>query len=340
MTTPRPVEKIRVSIGTAVVLGIEIAFMSRNNAPTTAYLQTYFPGRCAANCRFCAQARDSGAKVDKIARGLYLPYDFNLVTARLKIAVNRGFIKRICIQTINYPNLMSELVWTVRTFQAMVTAPISVSIYSISQEQIKTLRDNGVQKIVIPLDAANEEIFDEIKGAKTGGPYRWHMHLKTLDDALEVMGRGNVGTHLMVGLGETELEMVNLIAKLKEKGVYSALFAFTPIPGTQLAGHKPPSIENYWRIKLANYLLSHDLTKVENIHFNENGEITDFGVTKEKLNKAISRGEPFLTSGCPDCNRPFANETPEKTIYNFPILPSREELNRIRRLVEASKEPK
>ena len=340
MTVHPPVEKVRVSIGTAVVLGLEMAFMNRDNAPTTAYLQTYNPGRCAANCRFCAQARDSDAKVDKIARGLYLPYDVNQVTARLKKAADRGFIKRICIQTMNYPNLMTELVWLVKTLHTEVTAPISVSIHSISQEQIRTLRDNGVQKIVIPLDAANEEIFDEIKGAKTGGPYRWNKHLRTLDDALEIMGRGNVGTHLMVGLGETELEMVDLIAKLKDKGVYCALFAFTPIPGTRLAKRKPPSIELYRRIKLANYLLFQDLTQAKKIRFNETGEIIDFGVTQEKLNKAIARGEPFLTSGCPDCNRPFANETPEKTIYNFPTLPSSEELRRIKRQVQASKESK
>ena len=340
MTTSLPVEKVRVSIGTAVVLGLEIAFMDRDNAPTTAYLQTYFPGRCAANCQFCAQARDSDANVDKIARSLYLPYAANVVTARLKKAFDRGFIKRICIQTINYPNLMSELVWLVETLHSEVTAPISVSIFSISKEQIKTLRNAGVQKIVIPLDAANEKIFNEIKGARTGGPYRWNKHLKTLDDALEVMGRGNVGTHLMVGLGETELEMVNLMAKLKDKGVYCALFAFTPIPGTQLAKSKPPSIEIFRRIELVNYLLFHDLAQAKNIRFSEAGEITDFGVTQEELNRAIARGEPFLTSGCPDCNRPFANETPEKTIYNFPILPSGEELRRIKRQVKASKEPK
>ncbi len=340
MTTSLPVEKIRVSIGTAVVLGLEIAFMNRENAPTTAYLQTYFHGRCAANCRFCAQARDSGAKVDKIARGLYLPYDFNMVTSRLKKAVDRGFIKRICIQTMNYPNLMSELVWLVKTLHAGIAAPISVSIHAISQEKLRALRESGVQKIVVPLDAATEEIFDEIKGARSGGPYRWNKHIKTLDDALAVMGRGNVGTHLMVGLGETEFDMVNLIAELKDKGVYCALFAFTPIPGSQLAKHNPPSIETYRRIKLANYLLFQDLTNVENIHFNAMGEITDFGVTQEELNKAIARGEPFLTSGCPDCNRPFANETPEKTIYNFPILPSSEELRRIKGQIKVSREPK
>ena len=31
-----------------------------------------------------------------------------------------------------------------------------------------------------------------------------------------------------------------------------------------------------------------------------------------------SRGEPFQTSGCPDCNRPFYNEQPGGPLFNFP----------------------
>jgi lipoyl synthase len=267
----QPVEKIRASIGTAVILGLEMAFMNRDNAPTTAYLQTYYPGRCAANCKFCAQAKTSEAKVDKIARGLYLPYDAELVIARLKKAAERKFIKRICIQTMNYPSLMNELLWIVRKLEAEVAAPISVSIFSMPAEQISRLRDAGVQKIVVPLDAPNEKIFDEIKGAKTASPYRWKSHLKTIDDALRIMGKDNVGTHLMVGLGETEQEIVSLLVELKSKGIYCALFAFTPIPGTQLAAQKPPSIESYRRVKLANYLIFHNLTQPEKVRFNEKG---------------------------------------------------------------------
>jgi len=29
-------------------------------------------------------------------------------------------------------------------------------------------------------------------------------------------------------------------------------------------------------------------------------------------------GEPFRTSGCPDCNRPFYNERPSGPLYNYP----------------------
>jgi biotin synthase len=32
----------------------------------------------------------------------------------------------------------------------------------------------------------------------------------------------------------------------------------------------------------------------------------------------VTTGEPFQTSGCPNCNRPFYNEQPGGPMYNYP----------------------
>jgi biotin synthase len=41
-------------------------------------------------------------------------------------------------------------------------------------------------------------------------------------------------------------------------------------------------------------------------------------VSKPLLITVINSGKPFLTSGCPNCNRPFYNEKPSGPLYNFP----------------------
>jgi biotin synthase len=46
--------------------------------------------------------------------------------------------------------------------------------------------------------------------------------------------------------------------------------------------------------------------------------VSDFGVDKRTLSQIIRTGEPFLTSGCPNCNRPYYNEKPSGPIYNYP----------------------
>jgi biotin synthase len=67
--------------------------------------------------------------------------------------------------------------------------------------------------------------------------------------------------------------------------------------------------------------------------FDSDGCITGFGASKERVLEAIDSGVPFLTSGCPGCNRPYYNERPGGPLYNFPrqLLP--EEIEETKRIL-------
>jgi len=97
-----------------------------------------------------------------------------------------------------------------------------------------------------------------------------------------------------------------------------SLVAFTPIPGTLLENEKQPRITEYRRIQTARHLILRGIARFEDMNFDDNGVITDFGVSEETLTEIVRKGEPFFTSGCPNCNRPFYNEKPSGPIYNFP----------------------
>jgi biotin synthase len=64
--------------------------------------------------------------------------------------------------------------------------------------------------------------------------------------------------------------------------------------------------------------------------FDGNGRIVDFGVSRTMIVNIVESGEPFLTSGCPNCNRPFYNEKPGGPIYNYPRSLRPEELAAIK----------
>lgn len=170
-----------------------------------------------------------------------------------------------------------------------------------------------------------------IKGSVAGGPYNWENQFKLLREAVEVFGKGNVSTHLIIGLGETEKEAVHIIQQCVDISVLPALFAFTPIRGTALENNCQPRIEAYRRIQLARYLLFNGTVRYEAMRFDADGRIADFSVKKEKLNRIVETGDPFLTSGCPDCNRPFYNEKPSGPIYNYPRSMRPEEIAAIKR---------
>jgi len=308
-------EQIRVSLGSAIVLGLAEARVDA--APTTVYLMTYHPEKCTANCGFCPQARESTTRVDMLSRVSWPAYRTLEVQKGIADAARGGRIRRVCIQALNYPQVFTDLCAISQTISQSARVPISVSCQPYNIKNMRQLANVGVERIGIPLDAATKELFDCVKGVGARGPYHWERQWELLKNAKKVFGEGRVSTHLIVGLGETDKEMMRTIQRCADMPVLPALFAFTPIRGTSLGNGKQPQISRYRRIQIARHIILHGIMRYEDMRFDKNGFITDFGIRGVTLAKIIQTGEPFLTSGCPSCNRPFYNEKPSGPIYNF-----------------------
>lgn len=317
------VEWIRVSEGTGAVLDLWSRKLSAR--PTTGYLMTYHEDGCTVNCRFCPQARSSGSDPEKLSRVSWPKEEFEVLLRAL--SKNGAKLKRICIQALNYPNVVEDICEIVSGTKEILNIPVSVSCQPVSEADMHELKGIGVDRLGIPLDAATPELFDFIKGGAAEGPYDWDSHLEALESALKIFV-GEVSTHLIVGLGESESEMVRAIQFLHDMGITLALFAFTPIEGSGLSEGKPPSVGKYRRIQLARHLIVNGLTSFSDIGF-EDGEITDFGASEKAISSALRSGEPFRTSGCPDCNRPFYNEAPSGPIYNYPKKLNSEDIQKV-----------
>ena len=333
---PKPTSlpaQIRVSLGTAIVLGLSTGKLDAK--PTTAYLMTYKTGKCTANCGFCPQARTSKSSTELLSRVSWPTFPTeNMLTALAK-AVREGKIKRVCIQALNYPNVFGHIEAVVKEIKKQATVPVSVSCQPLNKENIVLLAEAGVNRLGIALDAATEALFFKVKGEGAGGVNSWEGQFHMLNEALKVFGKGNVSTHVIVGLGETEREVVQIIQRCVDMGVLPALFAFTPILGTTLEGKSAPSLESYRRLQLARYLIVKGLVRFWDMQFNDNGRIIGFGITSSVLESTIESGEPFQTSGCKDCNRPFYNEKPSGPIYNYPRKLNPKEIEEIKQQLDA-----
>ena len=309
-------QQVRVSVGSAIVLGLLEGKLDAE--PTTAYLMTYTTAKCNANCGFCPQARNSLSKAELLSRISWPAFSTKSVLKAIENTVNNGKIRRVCIQALNYSNVFPNLSALVKKIKQCATVPVSVSCQPLNGGNMQLLAAAGVNRIGIALDAATEKLFSKVKGPIAGGPYNWKDEFRLLRIAVKIFGKGNVSTHLIVGLGETEKEIANIIQKCADRGVLPALFAFTPIRGTTLENNPQPPVESYRRIQLARYLIVNGIARYEDMRFNIDGRTTAFGVEKETLRRIVETGEPFQTSGCPDCNRPFYNEKPSGPIYNYP----------------------
>jgi biotin synthase-related radical SAM superfamily protein len=188
--------------------------------------------------------------------------------------------------------------------------PLSVSVVA-NVEQVEDLLQAGVERIGLSLDAVNEEAFREVKGGNL------HSSLAAIKEAAHRFP-DRISTHLMVGLGETEEEMVRMIDLLHGWKVTPALFAFTPIPGTAMEDQAPPPLASYRRVQIARHLILSRLVAVEDLTFSPQGRVESFGLGRRELERVLSDGQAFQTSGCPGCNRPYYNEPPRGPLYNYP----------------------
>ena len=299
---------INVSIGTAALLGLADVWMEV--APTTAYLM--LGGRCLMNCTFCAQARESRASALNLSRVTWPEYPLDMVVERLGEAAERGDIRRACLQVTVTRTSFERSLELLRAVKAVSQVPFDVAILPQDLAQVRQLVEAGADHIGFGLDAACERVFRRVKGGN------WARSLALIEETARTFPN-HAALHLIVGLGETEKEMVDRIQWAHDLGAAVGLFAFTPVRGTHLADRPPPSLASYRRVQAARWLIVHGLTQAREMAFDDTGQIL-------RLDASLpTGGEPFETSGCPDCNRPFYNEQPGGPLYNYPRALTAEE---------------
>ncbi len=311
------IDKIRVSIGTASVLGL---YESKGfkDIPTTCYLMTYKDGHCTANCGFCPQARESGSSIELLSRVSWPVFSFKDFLTKLNYMPPTKRFKRICIQTLNYLQNFQDLIEIVSQIRKRCNIPISIAIPPMGKDNLERLKLLGVDRVGIALDGATPEIFEQVKGKVVRGPYNWSNHIQNLKEALTIFGEGNVTTHLIVGLGETAIAILKMIKELHDLRIRVSLFAFMPIKGTLLENLSQPNLFNFRKIQLGRYLLVSNNRTLKDFTFNNFGEIVKFNLNEKELWQIISNSDAFLTSGCPGCNRPYYTSKPSGPIYNYP----------------------
>jgi biotin synthase len=128
-------KQIRVSLGTAIVLGLVKGKLDA--APTTAYLMTYTQGKCTGNCGFCPQARTSKSSTQMLSRVSWPTFPTETALEALTGAVDTKRIYRVCIQALNYPEVFHHLKALVKEIKNSSAVAVSVSSQPKNKKNIK-----------------------------------------------------------------------------------------------------------------------------------------------------------------------------------------------------------
>ncbi len=304
---------IKLSLASAIYLNLKQGHL--NFPVSTIYIM--FGEKCNSNCSFCAQAY-SHAQENMLSRVPWFSYDTELVIEKLKVSK----LARVCIQTLDYPGVEKELFGFLSRLKNL-NVPISISITPISSASMILFRDYA-DTISFALDAATPALFEKYKGHMVGNRFTWEDHWNALLNAKKIFE--NVNTHIIVGLGENDRDLIELMLRLKDAKISIALFAYTPV--NRNLNLEAPDLNRYRKVQLARYLIENYDAKIQNFEL-ENNMLKN--IEFENLDKIINEGIAFMTSGCKGCNRPYYNERPGKAVYNIPYRPSDEEIKAIKK---------
>lgn len=320
MDDARKALRFRPSSGTMAALGL--MDIKADALPTTAYIM--LGEKCARDCAFCAQARNSGAGAGRLSRVTWPEADEDALLGALGRATLNGVIRRVCIQTVGGSSSLQAVVDAISRLRQACTpeTPVSVSFSATAGlGDIGRIIEAGADKVALSIDACNPELHLKLKKS----PMEASMRLIS-EAAAKYPGR--ISTHLIFGMGETEQDLLTLASRMSQMGVGLGLFAFTPLRGTEMEAHPKPDIRSYRRVQLAFWLIKHHGLMAGGMSFGEDGRLSGIRLSGVDISLLAADGSPFLTSGCSFCNRPFYNESPGTELYNYPEALTAEEASK------------
>ena len=338
MSKEQSPEYAKMSHASALSLGLMRGRMYRGAVNRCVNILVHYPEGCSANCAYCGLAKKRPGTYEEKSF-IHVAWPIYAMDAIIE-AINNAphYVKRTCISMITNGKCRVHTLEMTRRLTRETAIPVSLLISPtiLATKDLEEMKASGADKIGVAIDLATPELFDRYRGTGVSGPHKWEKYWEIARAARDIFGRENVGAHLMVGMGETEQDMVSLMDRLWQMGIANHLFSFFAEEGSRLAHMPQPAWPTYLRTQLARYLIEEALTRYRDMAFDAEGRIASFGVRPDRIDEIIGSGIPFMTTGClgPDgkvaCNRPFGNCLPDVRQWNYPYLPNEEEIGLIR----------
>lgn len=342
----RSPEYVQMSTAAAITLGVMPGKMYRCGCTRCLNLLLTYPEGCRANCAYCGLARHREKDRDYADRN-FIRVDWPAVPVEQIVDIvardpQASPFHRMCISMITHPRSDDDTVtvlkaWTDRIDPAAIPVSILSNPTTMGRADVERLHGLGADIFTVALDAVTPEIFARTRGKGVQSPHRWDKYWEVLMDARDVFGRNRFGAHIIVGMGETEREVLELVQRLVDLGGHSHLFCFFPEQGS-LMDHLPATPREQWRrVQLARYLIDYRDVRVEHMRFDDAGRVTAFGLPEAEVDDIIDAGTAFRTSGCPGkfaedisaCDRPYG-DSPPSNIASYPFQPAAVDLRKIR----------
>ncbi|RMI12463.1 MAG: radical SAM protein [Calditrichaeota bacterium] len=328
---------VRISSASAIALRlISGRFARRFEFGGINILLNYEQG-CFSDCAYCGLARTRPGRYEEKS---FIRVDWPLVETDLlveRMAEYQDRLTRLCISMVTHGHAYRDTADITERIRKKVKTPLSILVAppTLNYDRLKTFKALGVDMIGVGLDAVTEEVFVQRRTNVPQGGLKWQNYWDVIHWSREIFGPWKVNCHTLVGLGESDKDLIDLFYYLKSRQIFAYLFCFNPEPDSRMGEHPKPHITRWRRIQLVKSLLEdYDLPR-DRLEFDEAGNLIRLKAPLSQVMQVVRTGLPFMTNGCPGengepgCTRPYGSYRPSEPYRDYPFVPNDEDQKEI-----------
>ncbi len=329
---------VRISYASALALRFKSGRFTREFDFGGINLLLSYAAGCQSDCGYCGLARSrAGAYEDKS----FIRVEWPLVeTDELveRMARHEDRLTRLCISMVTHGYAFRDTLDIARRIRRRVATPLSILVAppTLDRERLAVLKEAGADMIGIGLDAVTEELFRAIRTDVPRGALHWERYWEIVEGARDLYGPWRVNCHTLVGLGESDRDLMGIFERLLERQVFSYLFCFNPEPDSRMAEHPKSPVRRWRRIQLAKFLLEERGLDPGAFAYDAAGALTGIAAPPDLVERTVAEGWAFMTNGCPGaggepgCTRPMGSWRPAEAPRDYPWRPAGADLRQIR----------
>ena len=333
---------VRISAASAMALRMRSGRFARDFDFGGINILLNYENGCLADCGYCGLARTRpGAYEDKSFIRVEWPLvDTDELVERMSKYNDK--MTRLCISQVTHGSSHKDTVDITKKLVAKVDAPLSILVAPpvLNREKLQQYKDLGVDMIGVGLDGVTEAIFRQHRTDVPNGSLSWDNYWDIINLSREIFGPWKVNIHTVVGLGETDKDMMDIFFHLFENQIFPYLFSFNPEPDSRMGDWERADIKRWRRTQLIKHLIEKHNLKPEALSYDDEGNLTGLDVENSKIAEVIEHldeGIPFMTDGCPSpdgevgCTRPYGSYKPSEQYRDFPFQPASNDVVQIRK---------
>lgn len=213
------------------------------HAPDQLFLGLY--EYCKIGCKFCPLHVAHGEMIHYSLDSIYYDIDMSSDKPYSSIGITTSIPYHLSSNDV-----ADEMIFVVRKIREKVGSdiPIGVSTRIPSEIAMKQLNNAGASEIRLNIEVPNQMISQKLMPNKS-----LEEIYNSIAIACKVFGRGKVSSNIVLGLGESDQDVIYAIRRLAEMGAIATLYPFDPFDNSELiaSGFSRPSAERIYRLAVA-----------------------------------------------------------------------------------------